>query len=382
MPCRERGQASSLSQAPQRSTLKCSARIFVIALSTLEMQAAPCTLDRATGTTIDAQPFWNGGLAFRWNFATNRLAFMQPGPDGYYRVFTMRPDKTDRREIGANIPGLPQKHQGPVYWHPSGRYLLIGAEKQEWHGRAMFGSPDYEALPGFGRHDDLWLVAADGSRGWRLTSEPNTPDEGDLIPVFSPGGKYVAWSSRQPGGKYVLKVANFSETPEPHLSNVRSYNPGNGSYYEPGSFTSDGRRLAYTSDQDTHSFWAGQIYLLDLETGNSTRITAGNNYNEHPTVVKTSAGDWIVYMSTLGVNRYPLHLLVGTDWYARAVNGGAAKRLTTMNVNRPDNPENSGKMQVAGTVAVSPSGEFMLGDVQDSLVKQTGYERLVRFTCR
>ena len=58
------------------------------------------------------------------------------------------------------------------------------------------------------------------------------------------------------------------------------------------------------------------------------------------------------------------------------------KRLTTMNVNRSDNPENTGHMQVAGTVAVSPSGNFMLGDVQDNLVKQTGSIKIVHFTCQ
>lgn len=78
------------------------------------------------------------------------------------------------------------------------------------------------------------------------------------------------------------------------------------------------------------------------------------DYNEHPTVVNTPSGDWIVYMSTKGVDRYPLRVLLGADWYAMRTDGSEAKRLTTMNVNRKDNPENAGAMQVAGTVAVSP----------------------------
>jgi hypothetical protein len=36
---------------------------------------------------------------------------------------------------------------------------------------------------------------------------------------------------------------------------------------------------------------------------------------------------------------------------------------------------------VATTVAISPGGDFMLGDVQDNLVRQTGLVRTVRFTC-
>jgi hypothetical protein len=53
-----------------------------------------------------------------------------------------------------------------------------------------------------------------------------------------------------------------------------------------------------------------------------------------------------------------------------------------MNVRRKDNPHNMGSMQVAGTVTVSPDGSRLLGDIQDSLTKQTGLIRSVRFTCQ
>jgi len=335
-----------------------------------------CTVDRATGTTIDPQPLLSRAYGVRWNAATDRLAVMQPDAEGYYRVFTARPDGSDMMPLGSVVPG----HQGAAYWHPSGRFLLFTAQKREWSGRKLFGVPDYEALPGFGRHDDLWLATGDGSRTWRLTNAPNTIDEGVLIPVFDPTGRRIAWSARQPGGTYALMVASFVETPEPHLDDVRMFQPGGAAYYETGSFASDGTRLFYTSSQDTHSFWRSQIYSLDLATGRSTRLTSDQNYNEHPTAVSTPSGDWIVYMSTRGVDRRPLHLLLGTDWYAMRADGKEAKRLTTMNVNRVD-PENAGVMQVAGTVAVSPTGTYMIGDVQDSLVKQTGSARIVRFVC-
>ena len=337
-----------------------------------------CTLNRATGTTIDARPFLANALGARWNAATNRIAFVQPDAGNHYHVFTIRPDGSDLHALTADRPG----HQGAAYWHPSGRYVLFTAQTADWSGRSLFGIPDYEALPGFGRHDDLWIATSDGRSTWQLTHDASTRDQGVLIPVFSPNGKRVAWSARQPGGKYVMKVADFMDAPEPHLANVRSYQPGGAAYYETGSFTSDGQSLVYTSDQDTHSFWHSQIYRLDLATGNATRLTAGNDYNEHPTVINTPRDDWIVYMSTKGVDRYPFHLLLGTDWYAMRLDGSGVKRLTTMNVNRRDNPENTGHMQVAGTVAVSPSGDFMLGDVQDNLVKQTGSIKIVRFTCR
>ncbi len=343
--------------------------------------AAVCTLDRATGTTIDAKAFLTDGLGTRWNAPTNRIAFMLQNNAGYYRIFTIRPDGSDRQQISQSTPGLPNKHQGAPYWHPSGRFLLIVAQMEAWRSPKMFGNPDYEALPGFGRHDNLWLITADGRHSWQLTHEPNTKDEGDLLPVFSPDGHRIAWSSRLPGGKYTLKVAEFIETPVPHLENVKTYQPGGPAYYEPGSFSTDSRSLTYTSDQDTHSFWSGQIYHLDLATGTGTRLTQGKDYNEHPVVVSTPSGDWIVYMTTHGIIRRPGRLMLGTDWYAMRLDGSGTKRLTTMNSLRKADPENQGLPQVATTVTISPTGDFMLGDVQLSLAKQTGLSRVVRFTC-
>ena len=340
-----------------------------------------CTIDRAIGTTIDPKPFIEGGYGVRWSAAADRLAFMQPNQAGYYRVWTMKPDGTDRRPVTDGVSGLPTGHQGTPYWHPSGRYFIFTAQKAEWHGHTLFGVPDYQAIPGFGRHDDLWMMSADGSRTWRLTSDTNTKEQGVLIPVFSPDGKHIAWSARQPGKKYKLQVADFVETPAPHIENIRSFQPGGPAYYETGAFSSDGLSLIYTSDQDTRSFWRSQIYRLDLATGTGKRLTTGYDYNEHPTVASSPAGDWIIYMSTRGATRFPMRAMLGADWYAMRIDGSRTKRLTTMNVSRTDSPESIGKPQVAGTVAMSPTGDYMLGDVQDSLIKQTGLVRIVKLRC-
>jgi Tol biopolymer transport system component len=330
---------------------------------------------------VDPEPFLKSAYGSHWNFATDRVVFMQTDATGYYRVYTMKPDGTDRRAVPQARVQVPSKHQGTADWHPSGRYLIFVAQKQTWSGRKMFGIPDYEAQPGFGRHDDLWLVRSDGTEARPLTNEADTKDQGVLCPLFSVDGRRIAWASRQPGGKYALKVADFVELPEPHLENIRSYRPGGEAYYETGGFTSDGQSLTYTSDQDTHSFWRSQIYRLDLESGKAMRLTHGNDYNEHPRVVPTPSGDWIIYMSTKGVDRFPGRIMLGTDWYAMRTDGSGAKRLTSMNVNRSDNPENFHAPQVAGSVAMAPSGDFLLGDVQDDLIRQTGLIRLVRLTC-
>jgi hypothetical protein len=338
-----------------------------------------CTLDRATGTTIDPKPFLAGAYLTRWNYATNMLADMAPDAQGYYRVFTIRPDGTGRHDVAANLPPVPQKHQGLPSWHPSGRYLMFIAQKKNWSGPKLFGVPDYEGVPGFGLHDDIWLVTAAGTRAWQLTNDANTSWQGILMPVFSPDGAHIAWAQRQPDKSYVIDVADFIERPQPHLGTIRSYTPGGNAYYEPGSFTSDGKSLLYTSDQDTHSFWLSQIYRLDLTTGTSTRLTEGLTYNEHPIAMTTPSGEWVVYMSTKDNRRFPLHPTLGTDWWAVRLDGTGAKRLTSMNV--PGSPQSSGRPEVAITSALSPTGTFMFGDVQTNLAKQTGDVFTVNFTC-
>ena len=344
--------------------------------------AQACTADRATGTTIDAKPFSTGAYGMSWNLAADRIAYMAPGSNGYYRVYTMKPDGSDVRAITEGVPGLPTKHQGAPIWHPSGKYVLIEAEKQEWRDTRMFGSPDYGALPGFGMHDDMWLIAADGSKAWRLTNEPMGKQQGILLPVFSPDGRRIAWSERQPDKTYVIQVADFSLTPEPHLGPARSYTPGGKQYYEPGSFSSDGKSLLYTSDQDTHNFWLSQIYRLDFATGRSTRLTFGITYNEHPVVVPTPTGDWVVYMSSQGSHRRPMRLTLGTDWFAVRLDGSGGKRLTSMNTLDRSNPEFSSEPMVACRITMGPDPTYFLGDIQDSLVRQTGLVKVVHFTCK
>jgi Tol biopolymer transport system component len=355
---------------------------LLLACSAPVLAAGRCTLDRATGTTIAPKPFIQSGYAAQWNAATNRIAFMRPDAAGLYRLFLIHPDGSGITALTGERSDLPSGHQGTPFWFPSGRYLLFIAQKPDWHGGRAFGIPAYGALPGWGVHDDLWVMELATGHAWQLTHEPNSRTEGVLIPIVAPKGHRVAWSARQPDRTYKIMVADFIATPKPHLANAQSYQPGGPTYYEPGSFSSDGRSIFYTSDQDTHSFWQSQIYRLDLATGHSTRLTQGHFYNEHPAVVPTPTGDWVVFMSTQGERRRPLQLRLGTDWWAMRPDGSGLKRLTTMNVGRSGDPENFGQTLVAGKVTPSPEGDVLLGDVQDSLVKQTGLVERIQLTCR
>jgi Tol biopolymer transport system component len=377
----DEGSGRAAAVAPRRALILAGLAGLLGVVPAFGRAAPPCTLDRATGTTIDPRPVVAHGYGTRWNFATNRIAFMQPNAAGYYRIYTAKPDGSDVRAVTDGKAALPPGHHGSESWYPSGQYLLFTAQKRDWSGGRAFGNPDFGALPGFGIHDDLWLTTEDGRQSWQLTDDANTRRQGVLLPVMSADGKQVAWTSRQPDKTYTLKIADLVLTPAPHLANIRTTLPGGPAFYELGSFTPDGRGLTYTSDQDTRNFWRNQIYVLDIASGRSTRLTQGNAYNEHPIAVNTPGGVWVVYMSARGVDRYSWNFFLGTDWWAVRPDGSFTKRLTEMNLRRRGNPEDSGAMQVATTMSISPSGDFFLGDIQDSLVKQTGLVKRVRFTC-
>jgi hypothetical protein len=71
----------------------------------------------------------------------------------------------------------------------------------------------------------------------------------------------------------------------------------------------------------------------------------------------------------------------GTDWWAVRTDGMGEKHLTYMIIHAHGDPENNGETLVALSSALSPEGDYMLADVQDSLTKQSGNARVVRLTC-
>jgi hypothetical protein len=357
-----------------------------VANASNSIDSSVCTVDRATGTTIVSRPFLTGGYGAAWSVADDRIAYMRPDTQRFYQIYTLKapvvfdgPATGPVKALNATHPGVPEGvHQGSPMWSADGRYLMFISQKPSYSGGSLFGIPDYDALPGFGTHDDMWVAAADGSASWQLTDEPDSRNQGILLPVFSPDGQRIAWSDRQANGSYVIKIADFVTSPHPALTNIKSYTPGGAKYYEPGSFTSDGQGFLYTSDEDTGDFWESQIYLLNLATGTHTRLTQGTFYNEHPVDVSTPSGDWVIYMSDAKSLVYGAQR--GTDWYAMRLDGSGNKRLTEMNV--PGSPEYTGTLHVAGRAKVSPSGSFFLGGEQNNLLLQTGNTLIVNFTCQ
>ena len=134
--------------------------------------------DGSQKTRITTAPGYDGGPFF--------------SPDGKRLVF--RSDRKSNNllqifvgdlafDTDGNITGLKAEHQitddanvnwGP-YWHPDGKHIIYATSK---HGHTNY---------------ELYLMHDDGSHQTRITYSPGA----DVLPVFSPDGKYLMWTSKR-----------------------------------------------------------------------------------------------------------------------------------------------------------------------------------------
>jgi TolB protein len=144
--------------------------VYVMALRTGHAPGKPIRITSAPG--YDGGPFFS--------------------PDGKRLVYRSDRKNNNLLQIfvadlavdgGGNIIGVKAEHQltddvnvnwGP-YWHPDNRHLIYATSK---HGHTNY---------------ELYLMRDDGSHQTRITYSPGA----DVLPVFSPDGKYLMWTSKR-----------------------------------------------------------------------------------------------------------------------------------------------------------------------------------------
>jgi TolB protein len=145
-----------------------------------DLEIYVCDADGSGARRITRHPGYDGGPFFspdgkRIVYRSDRRG------DGNMQIFTNNLDGSDERALtSADV-----LHWCP-FWHPSGRWLI--------YTRADHGTPQQPKRPLY----DLYLLrsdAAPGDEGTRVTFDPAF----DGLPVFSPDGSRLMWTSRRGG---------------------------------------------------------------------------------------------------------------------------------------------------------------------------------------
>ncbi|MFH1350145.1 MAG: hypothetical protein ABII26_04330 [Pseudomonadota bacterium] len=282
------------------------------------------------------------GKSLDWSNTKNLIASAAMQKDGYYDIFVMEPDGSNKQCLTCRRQGVPQKHNGNPVWHPSGEYIVFTAEKKnnlakykEW------------AIPGTGFNCDLWVMTSDGQHFYQLTDYPlKQPFRAVIHPQFSHDGKKLFWAERVKqgksfGGGWLLKIADFVvDNKTIRLENIEAYSPGEWScFYESHAFSKDNKKVLFSGNLKAGQISVGlDIYEFNLETQQLKRLTHSNSdWDEH--AHHSPDGTKIAWMSSTGLNIKWGDDISGHKWgrylktelWMMDVDGSDKQRLTFLN---------------------------------------------------
>jgi Tol biopolymer transport system component len=294
-----------------------------------------------------------------------------PPPGGKIKIYRVRPDGTGRVGLTTGRSEVPG-HSGCPSYHPSGRFLLFGAEMPT-HGST--GSATLTDA-GAGIYNNV-AVLDHTTNGIHILTDVGSGTGGEgiggtLFPRFNPAGTRIAWGDFEGTvaggvfGNWRLAIADFVATPQPHLENIRYYDPAaRPSVYEVQGWTPDGSAVVFAG-----TMLAGQHeYTLDLNqydpsTGQLTRLTKTSGLNGEPAIyeeqgVLSSRGDLLAVMSCEGhpvdYGRFFVAWLQTDLWMADA-DGGSRRQATFFNVpGHAQHTEAAGRVMIA-SMGFDPSG--------------------------
>jgi len=280
----------------------------------------------------------NGGRV-SWSHALNLIAFDKAGKDGYFDVYTIYPDGCELRCLTrTRKKHLPQSNNGQPAWHPAGDYIVFQAQDPSLKGfsgrRAEFEK--YLTSPGIGINNNLWLMTADGSKFWQLTSVED--HHGVLHPHFSPDGTMLLWSEIISAdldriGRWAIKLADFAIVDgKPRLSNIQTLQPRSLQFYETHGFSPDGKKIIFSGIEEGKYYYDMEIYLMDLFTVRVTRLTYNYEWDEHAHF--TPDGQHIVWVSSKDIpqrKRNPILSSPKLEYWVMNPDGSGKRRLTYFN---------------------------------------------------
>jgi hypothetical protein len=118
-------------------------------------------------------------------------------------VYVIRTDGSGEQCVTCNTPRLPKGIRGQPAWHPSGEFLVIQVQGKFYKGNRF-------EFVSWGIHNDLWLIAANGSWAQRIVEAEYLG--ASLHPHFSDTGDRLFWTVRESTGKKIRQRL-FHKTP-------------------------------------------------------------------------------------------------------------------------------------------------------------------------
>lgn len=249
--------------------------------------------------------------------------------DGCFQTWLTQADGSGEHCLSCGMPGLPSLNVGQPAWHPSGRFLVVQAEK-DGGGRTCTQGTN----PGAGTRNELWVVRMDTREAQRLRGL-EAGHLGMLHPHFSDDGNRLSWSEMTgpvnplvPGhalGRWRLMTGDVVEVGGwLQLQNLTGMQPAGNAFYENHGFSPDGSRLLFTSNLTPGAPWFRQdIHTVDSHTGADLKTLTDRGYNEHASY--SPDGQSILWMSSRCVAGS------GTDYWLMEADGSNHRRVTFFN---------------------------------------------------
>lgn len=294
------------------------------------------------------------GYRVSWSGVHDRIAFDMKQDDGYFDIYTMRPDGSQETCLTDNQL-FSRGHKGCASWHPSGDYIVFTSQKDRYFGKHipfLKQALDKLAVPGEGVNCDLWIMDSDGSQCWQLTDLPTKnhlfdkqPYTGVLHPHFSHDGTRLLYSERigsadNKWGEWTLHIADFRVVDEtPVLENSTIYQPGSAPcFYESHGFSPDDSKILFSGNliegQDENHL---DIYTMDLATQELVCLTTEDaTWDEHAHY--SPDGQRIIWMSSKGYGmnterKWWDHLR--TEYWIMNSDGTGKTQMTLYNQDNP-----------------------------------------------
>ncbi|MEO8592232.1 MAG: hypothetical protein ABI759_02825 [Candidatus Solibacter sp.] len=317
------------------------------------------------------------------------FAATQEDSKGVYQVFTGKPGSGDLRCISCTErAGLPRRDRNKpmISWHPSGKWLVVGAE-QDTHGNMWMPASWKRGLLQSGIWLNMWLVSPDGKHWYQQTDfkkPAHGPSDGFVGTAFSPDGKKAAWTEIVDGnvlanafGVWRLFVADFTVSRDgvPSLVNRRDITPAGAKWVEPGNFSPDGRSLLISSDAGMKDALGQDQFVLDIVTGKLTNLNSSPQvWDEHglysPDGRKISFMSSYPYRAESGSNKTAA---LKTEFMLMDADGGNLQQVTHFNT--PGFPESQKSRTIAAVAGFGKDGTQLFASLMttDKSFKKTNW---------